>query len=107
MKHPFCDRQLPIVADEFVDMEFGTGLEIGILLCSTYFVPFAPQIIYSRVHEILVFCIFGVAVHCAKAFSLVQWLVYLIFTQKAWGLIPGMENFIMIFEIFVPYSQKC
>lgn len=25
VKHPFCDRQLPIVADEFVDMEFGTG----------------------------------------------------------------------------------
>lgn len=23
--HPFCDRKLPIVADEMVDMEFGTG----------------------------------------------------------------------------------
>ncbi|XP_055486373.1 LOW QUALITY PROTEIN: valine--tRNA ligase [Leucoraja erinacea] len=23
--HPFCDRKLPIVFDEFVDMEFGTG----------------------------------------------------------------------------------
>ncbi|XP_043529235.1 valine--tRNA ligase isoform X1 [Frieseomelitta varia] len=25
VQHPFCDRKLPIVADEFVDMEFGTG----------------------------------------------------------------------------------
>ncbi|XP_065918403.1 valine--tRNA ligase-like [Dysidea avara] len=25
VRHPFCDRRLPIVADEFVDMEFGTG----------------------------------------------------------------------------------
>ena len=25
VQHPFCDRRLPIVADEFVDMEFGTG----------------------------------------------------------------------------------
>ena len=23
--HPFCDRKLPIVADDMVDMEFGTG----------------------------------------------------------------------------------
>lgn len=23
--HPFCDRKLPIVADEFVEKEFGTG----------------------------------------------------------------------------------
>lgn len=23
--HPFCDRKLPIVADDFVDMNFGTG----------------------------------------------------------------------------------
>ena len=23
--HPFCDRRLPIVADSFVDMSFGTG----------------------------------------------------------------------------------
>lgn len=23
--HPFCDRKLPIVADDFVDREFGTG----------------------------------------------------------------------------------
>lgn len=23
--HPFCDRKLPIVVDEFVDMSFGTG----------------------------------------------------------------------------------
>ncbi|KAG7207193.1 hypothetical protein KM043_008878 [Ampulex compressa] len=25
VQHPFCDRQIPIIADEFVDMEFGTG----------------------------------------------------------------------------------
>ncbi|BES98723.1 Valyl-tRNA synthetase [Nesidiocoris tenuis] len=25
LKHPFCDRQIPVVLDEFVDMEFGTG----------------------------------------------------------------------------------
>ncbi|RLU15419.1 hypothetical protein DMN91_012413 [Ooceraea biroi] len=25
VQHPFCDRRIPIVADEFVDMEFGTG----------------------------------------------------------------------------------
>ena len=24
-KHPFCDRKLPIIADTYVDMEFGTG----------------------------------------------------------------------------------
>lgn len=23
--HPFCDRKLPIIADEMVDMSFGTG----------------------------------------------------------------------------------
>lgn len=23
--HPFCDRKMPIVMDEFVDMSFGTG----------------------------------------------------------------------------------
>lgn len=23
--HPFCDRKLPIIADEFVEMSFGTG----------------------------------------------------------------------------------
>ena len=23
--HPFCDRKLPIVCDEFVDRDFGTG----------------------------------------------------------------------------------
>ena len=25
VKHPLVDRQMPIVCDEFVDMEFGTG----------------------------------------------------------------------------------
>lgn len=25
VQHPFCGRTLPIIADEFVDMEFGTG----------------------------------------------------------------------------------
>lgn len=25
VKHPFCDRKLPIVCDEFVEKEFGTG----------------------------------------------------------------------------------
>ncbi|XP_057331354.1 valine--tRNA ligase isoform X1 [Microplitis mediator] len=25
VQHPFCDRSIPIVADDFVDMEFGTG----------------------------------------------------------------------------------
>lgn len=25
VQHPFCERRIPIVADEFVDMEFGTG----------------------------------------------------------------------------------
>lgn len=24
--HPFCDRRIPILADKFVDMEFGTGI---------------------------------------------------------------------------------
>lgn len=28
--HPFCDRKLPIVCDDYVDREFGTGEE---LLC--------------------------------------------------------------------------
>jgi len=26
VQHPFCNRRIPIVADEFVDMEFGTGI---------------------------------------------------------------------------------
>jgi len=26
VQHPFCDRRIPIVTDEFVDMEFGTGM---------------------------------------------------------------------------------
>lgn len=26
VQHPFCDRHIPILADEFVDMEFGTGI---------------------------------------------------------------------------------
>lgn len=25
VQHPFCDRRIPIVADEFVDINFGTG----------------------------------------------------------------------------------
>lgn len=25
VQHPFCDRKLPIISDEFVEMEFGTG----------------------------------------------------------------------------------
>ncbi|XP_035731135.1 valine--tRNA ligase-like [Vespa mandarinia] len=25
VQHPFCDRRIPIIADEFVEMEFGTG----------------------------------------------------------------------------------
>lgn len=25
VKHPFCDRRIPIIADDFVEMEFGTG----------------------------------------------------------------------------------
>lgn len=25
VQHPFCDRKLLIIADEFVEMEFGTG----------------------------------------------------------------------------------
>lgn len=25
VKHPFCDRKIPILADDFVEMEFGTG----------------------------------------------------------------------------------
>lgn len=28
--HPFCDRRIPILADEFVDMEFGTGIYIHV-----------------------------------------------------------------------------
>lgn len=27
--HPFCDRKMPIVFDEFVDMNFGTGRYIA------------------------------------------------------------------------------
>lgn len=26
VQHPFCDRHIPIIADEFVNMEFGTGI---------------------------------------------------------------------------------
>lgn len=26
VQHPFCERKLPIVVDEFVDKEFGTGV---------------------------------------------------------------------------------
>ncbi len=26
--HPFCNRRMPIVADDFVDMSFGTGKKI-------------------------------------------------------------------------------
>lgn len=26
VKHPFCERKIPILADDFVDMEFGTGV---------------------------------------------------------------------------------
>lgn len=26
VKHPFCSRKLPIIADTYVDMAFGTGL---------------------------------------------------------------------------------
>lgn len=29
VQHPFCDRRIPIVADEFVDMEFGTGKRLN------------------------------------------------------------------------------
>ena len=29
-RHPFCDRSLPIVADEYVDMELGTGNIVGV-----------------------------------------------------------------------------
>uniref|UniRef100_A0A0A9XL90 Valine--tRNA ligase n=2 Tax=Lygus hesperus TaxID=30085 RepID=A0A0A9XL90_LYGHE len=25
LQHPFCDRQIPVLLDDFVDMEFGTG----------------------------------------------------------------------------------
>jgi valyl-tRNA synthetase len=25
VKHPFCDRKLPIICDDFVEMDFGTG----------------------------------------------------------------------------------
>ena len=25
VRHPFCDRRIPVIADEFVDVEFGTG----------------------------------------------------------------------------------
>lgn len=25
VQHPFCERRIPIIADEFVEMEFGTG----------------------------------------------------------------------------------
>lgn len=25
VQHPFCNRQLPIVCDDFVEKEFGTG----------------------------------------------------------------------------------
>lgn len=28
VKHPFCERSLPIIADEYVDMEFGTGFDL-------------------------------------------------------------------------------
>ena len=29
VKHPFCERRLPIIPDEYVEMEFGTGKEIS------------------------------------------------------------------------------
>lgn len=25
LQHPFCDRQIPVIADSYVDMAFGTG----------------------------------------------------------------------------------
>lgn len=28
VQHPFCDRKLPILADDFVDMAFGTGKSV-------------------------------------------------------------------------------
>jgi valyl-tRNA synthetase len=28
VQHPLLDRKIPIVADEFVEMGFGTGIEI-------------------------------------------------------------------------------
>ena len=31
VKHPLCDRRLPIIADDFVEMDFGTGNSL--LMC--------------------------------------------------------------------------
>jgi valyl-tRNA synthetase len=31
--HPFCDRKLPIVCDDYVDREFGTGEELFCQYC--------------------------------------------------------------------------
>ena len=28
VRHPFCDRQIPIICDSFVDREFGTGMNV-------------------------------------------------------------------------------
>lgn len=33
VKHPFCNRKLPIIADEYVSMEFGTGKFTCLLNC--------------------------------------------------------------------------
>ena len=30
VRHPFCERKLPIICDEFVDPNFGTG---KVLMC--------------------------------------------------------------------------
>lgn len=40
VQHPFADRTLPIVLDDFVDMEFGTGNEKKFQICIMVFLLF-------------------------------------------------------------------
>ena len=38
--HPFCNRKMPIVADDFVDMNFGTGWYHDDIYCLVLEIPF-------------------------------------------------------------------
>ena len=37
--HPFCDRKMPVVFDDFVDMSFGTGRHCHMKRQTTFWSP--------------------------------------------------------------------
>lgn len=39
VQHPFCDRKLPIVCDDFVEKDFGTGKFLNIFCLKGHFMP--------------------------------------------------------------------